>query len=155
MDVRIVPLHPRHAAIVPYLRRADVDEIWASCGLRPEIAVAYSVAMSNPGWAVELAGRPVAVFGAQTVSGGVGVPWLVGTGDIEEHPIHFYRISKKLVAEMKERFNYMENWTDARNVLSIRWLEWSGFTVEPSEPWGAAGLQFHRFWWAGSRTLHP
>lgn len=146
-NARLVKLEPRHAAIVPYLRRADVEEIWAGPGVSPKIAVAWSIAMSDPGWAVEIDDRPLALFGAQPVQGGVGVPWLVATEEIEKYPVHFFRVSRDVVDVLKERYRYLENRTDARNALSLRWLEWAGFTIEPAEPWGVAGMEFHRFWW--------
>jgi len=151
----VVKLEPRHAAIVPYIRRADVEEIWAGVGIPPALAVGFSVATSDPGWAVELHGEPVAVFGVRRVpdttgqNRRVGVPWLVATDVIERYPVHFYRVSKDIIADMRSRYDYLENWVDARNALSVRWLRWAGFTVGEPEPWGVAGLVFRRFWWEG------
>lgn len=41
-NARLVPLEPRHAGIVPHLRRADIEEIWAMSGVSPRLAVAYT-----------------------------------------------------------------------------------------------------------------
>jgi hypothetical protein len=145
--IEMVKAAPRHAAIVPYLRQADVEEIWASAGLSPAFAVAYSIAHSKDSWAVLLNGKPVAVFGVGEISAALGVPWLVATDEIERHPVRFYRTSKAVIVRMKERYAHLVNWVDARNTLSIRWLKWSGFTVEEPEPWGTYGMMFHKFWW--------
>ena len=147
MDIRIVPLEPKHASIVPHLRRADVEEIRAMTGLEPQIAVAYSIAHAAPGWAVEKDGRPEAVFGVGPVTEELGRPWLVGTDEVAKHPVLFYRISRRIVDAMKARYEKLENWVDARNTLSIRWLKWAGFYIEEPEKMGAEGRLFHRFWW--------
>jgi hypothetical protein len=147
----IVPMAARHAAIVPRIRRADYDEIWAATGLSPAIAIPYSIATSDPGWAVELHGVPVAVFGARRVARDgevIGAPWLIATDVIERYPVHFYRVSRGIIAELKNRFSRLENRTDARNRLSVRWLAWAGFTVEPPAPWGPLGIPFHRFYYS-------
>ena len=90
-----VPARPCHAAIVPYLRQADVEEIWASSGLSPGFSVAYSIAHSKDAWAILLDEKPVALFGVGEVpSSGGGIPWLVATDEIEKHTVKFYRVSK-------------------------------------------------------------
>lgn len=153
---RIVKLEPRHAAIVPYIRQADIEEIRAGVGIDPALAVGFSIATSNPGWAVELHGEPVAVFGVRR-AGRTGIPWLMATDVIEKHPVHFYRISKCIIEKLKERFDFLEKWVDERNRLSARWLSWAGFTAEEPESRGVLGLGFRRFWWRrkslGSRDI--
>lgn len=173
MKIEIVPLTAKHADIIPRLRQADIDEIWAMEGMEPKLAVAYSIACADPGWAAELDGRTEAVFGigpaqavassdardtsasmrvgpvGETLDGGrIGRPWLVGSDEIEKHPITFYRMSRGIIGEMKTRYAMLENWVDARNKLSIRWLEWGGFHIEPAENTGYENIPFHRFWWA-------
>ena len=155
MDIRIVTLEPRHADIIPRLRQADVEEIRAMTGTPPELPVTYSIMTSYPGWAAEVNGRTEAVFGAgpgrELPDGGtVGVPWLVGSNEIAKHPVEFFRISMRIIGEMRKHYDLLENWVDARNVLSIRWLDWAGFTIEPPETAGAEGRLFHRFWMKGS-----
>jgi hypothetical protein len=145
--IEMTRAEPVHAAIVPYLRRADVEEIWAATGLSPAFAVAYSIAHSRDAWAILLNGKPAGVFGAGAAGKDIGVPWLVATEEIERHPVRFYRVSRAVIEKMRQRYAYLTNWVDARNTLSIRWLEWAGFTVEPPRPYGAAGLGFCRFWW--------
>ena len=166
MDIRIVPLEARHARIVPHLRQADVEEIRAMTGLEPRIAVAFSIANAAPGWAVEVDGRVEAICGVGPVQAGascaardtsasvrvgpvtekLGRPWLVGTDEVAKHPVMFYRMSRRIVDAMRARYSQLENWVDARNGLSIRWLKWAGFYVEEPEKMGAEGQLFHRFW---------
>ena len=150
---RVVELEPRHARIVPYVREADRAEVWASAGCSVASAVAFSIATSRIGWAVEIEGEPVAIFGVGDAVGG-GVPWLLATDAVERFPVHFYRVSKGIVAGMRRRYDYLENYVDARNTLSIRWLKWAGFAVEDPEPFGAAGVDFHRFWWRNRSDMN-
>lgn len=116
----------------------------AMSGLSPAVCVAYSVATSRPGYAVLMDGEPVAVFGAGQRGDGAGVPWLVATDEMERHPVAFYRASKNFIREMAAMYDYLENWVDVRNVLSVRWLRWAGFVMEEPEPF--MGGIFHRFW---------
>ena len=148
--IEIVPAGARHAAIAPYLRRADVEEIWASSGVNPTFAVAYSIAHSKYRRAVLLNRKPVVLFGVGELPGSSetsGVPWLVATDEIEKHPVTFYRRSKSIISEMKHNYEYLTNWVDARNTLSLRWLKWSGFDIEDPAPFGSFGLMFHKFTW--------
>ena len=65
--------------------------------------------------------------------------------------MHFYRMSKIFIKWMRARFDYLENWVDARNFLSLRWLTWVGFKIGAAEPWGAFGMDFHRIFWRSDR----
>ena len=84
LNLKFVKLQTKHASIASYLRQTDIDEVTAMTGLSPEVAVAYSIAHTERGFAVELDGRPVVLFG---VSG--DMIWCVGTDDITQHPITF------------------------------------------------------------------
>jgi hypothetical protein len=163
MQVTLEKLEPRHAAIVPYLRQADVDEMTDGIGVSPAWGVAYSIAGARPGGAARVgdpgpvtggnapgppAHIPVALFGiGPTLEKGVGVPWLVATKEIERHPVRFYRISKKLFPSLAEGYERLVNWVDARNTLSLRWLAWLGFEMGPPTPFGVRGLDFHKMSW--------
>ena len=70
----------------------------------------------------------------------------MGTDEVAKHPVMFYRMSRRIVDAMRARYSQLENWVDARNGLSIRWLKWAGFYVEEPEKMGAEGQLFHRFW---------
>ena len=121
-------LKPEHAAIAAHLRKADLDEINLLSRLSPDIAVAYSIAASEKGYAVFCNGELCAIFG---VSG--GVIWLVGTDTISKHPIAFYRISRLCFKNLCKGYSRLENFVDARNFLSLRWLKWLGFKIEPAQ----------------------
>ena len=126
MNLQIVTLRPEHAAIVPHLRQQDIQEINSSCEWSPKNAVAYSIAHSERGFTAILDGKICAVFGVHQ-----GVIWLVGTEDIEKHPVAFYRHSKKIFPFLKAGYPLLENFVHVNNTLSLRWLQWLGFTIEP------------------------
>jgi hypothetical protein len=91
---------------------------------------------------------PAVIFGiGPSLEKGLGVPWLLATEEIERHPVTFYRASRRLFKEVSAGYERLVNWVDARNVLSLRWLEWLGFRMEPAVPFGAMGLGFHRMIW--------
>ena len=124
MNIKILPLSPEHAAIVPYLRKADLDEIALTCDLSPSLAVSFSIAHSDKGFAAFIDDMLCAVFGVDD-----GIIWLIGTDEISNHPISFYRVSKKIFPLLCEGYDSLCNYVDTRNTLSLRWLQWLGFHV--------------------------
>lgn len=124
--LQIVPSRPEHAAIVPYLRQADLDEIHAMTETDPAAAVSWSIASSERGYTALLDGKPCAVFGVHD-----GVIWLVGTDEITRHPVTFYRYSRRIFQKLKQGYSRLYNFVHAGNTFSLRWLRWLGFSVEP------------------------
>jgi hypothetical protein len=148
MKVVFERLEPKHAAIVPYLRQPDIDELRDGLGVGPAWGVAYSIACSRPGYAALVDEAPAVVFGVgPSLEAGTGVAWLLATNEVERHPVTFYRESKKLFPRVAEGYDRLVNWVDARNTLSLRWLAWLGFETGPPEPFGVRGLDFHRMSW--------
>ena len=141
MKLKMTRLKPEHAAITPYLRQSDIDEITAFTGISPDLAVAYSIAATERGFAVFLDGRLCAVFG---VAHG-GIIWLVGTDDITCHPITFYRVSRRIFNRLNSGYSHLENYVDTRNNQCLRWLKWLGFSIDTPKPHGAGG--FHHVIW--------
>ena len=144
--VRLKTLAPEHAKIAPYLRQEDKDEIKALSGLSPETAVAFSIASSQTGYAAYYDGELTAIFG---ISG--DEIWLVGTDIITEHPVTFFRVSRKIFHELSKGYEYLHNCVDARNKLHLRWLKWLGFTIEEAMYMGAEGMPFHHVFWIRDR----
>lgn len=129
-------------------RQADRDEVAASHGHSIERALELSVRLSYRAWFAAIDGEPAALVGVATTSllSGKASPWLLGTSVIERKPKAFLRASRALFPALIDGARYLENYVDERNTLSQRWLEWLGFTLEPAEAWGSAGLPFRRFW---------
>lgn len=110
-------------------------------------ALAESVLRSTKAWTWTADGEPIAIFGVAPVAllGGIGAPWLLGTDRVPRFPRVLVREGRRYVAEMLGLFPHLVNYVDARNVVSVRWLARLGFKVHEPQPYGAAGLPFHRF----------
>ncbi|WP_208539341.1 hypothetical protein [Algihabitans albus] len=136
------------AELAPRLRPADRREVMASHGHRPLQALIQSLRHSDLAWAGLIDGEVLALWGAGTTAllGRQGAPWLLAGRGLERHKRSFLRLSRENLARLQARYDYLENWVDARNTRSIRWLRWLGFTLEPAAPHGRFGRPFHRFW---------
>lgn len=131
-------------------RQADIDEVYAMSGRDVNSAVDDGLKFSDHAWVGTWEGEPITVFGVRGLGllGDEGTPWLLGTDRIRENGIRqaFVQLSAPYVQEMLRDFAYLENYVDARNTVSIRWLKRIGFTVDPPEPAGYLKMPFHRFW---------
>lgn len=135
--------------MAPRMRKAEVDEVWAAAHQTPLEALAASLEVSRDAqvWLVE--GRPMALFGvgSWSVLNLNGIPWLLTAEGIEDHVRPFLRDCKQAVAAMREEYAILENYVDARNDKSVKWLRWMGFTIDPAKPFGVDQLPFHRLHW--------
>jgi len=147
--VEIVPATLEHVAeMAPRMREADRQEVWASFYLTPELALSVSVRTSRHAWAGLIDGRVVCIFGVggSSVLSDVGVPWLLGTDDLDRNQFAFLRRCRQHVAQMLAGYPVLINFVDDRNKVSQRWLRWLGFTIMEPEPHGPQGLPFRKFY---------
>lgn len=72
-------------------------------------------------------------------------PWLLGSTEIERNPAPFLRYTREKMPELRRCYPWMENHVDARNIVTIRWLRWLGFTIHDAVPYGILRRPFHRF----------
>ena len=135
--------------LAPHLRAADVAEIRAASGLESVEGLVRSFDLSTHVWAVrDATGRPIALWGVGPLSlvEGRGCPWLLAADAFEALGPDIARLSRPLLAAMRDLYPRLENHVDARHRKAVRWLSWLGFTIEPAMPWGVEGRPFHRFW---------
>jgi hypothetical protein len=135
--------------LAPHLRAADVAEIQAASGLDSAEGLVRSFNLSTHVWAVrDATGRPIALWGVGPLSlvEGRGCPWLLAADAFEALGPDIVRLSRPLLAAMRDLYPRLENHVDARHRKAVRWLSWLGFTIEPAMPWGVEGRPFHRFW---------
>ena len=133
----------------PRLRAADVEEIRAASGLSPTEALRRSYDFSTHVWAVRRrGGEPIAMWGVGPLSllEGKGCPWLLAADAFEALGSDIARLSRPLLAGMRDHYPRLENRVDARHTRAVRWLSWLGFTIDPATPWGVERRPFHRFW---------
>lgn len=136
------------APIAADMRPSDVEEVWASSRFTPEQALMSSWLGSRWTYTVNDEDGPVAMFGVAPWEEGVGTPWMLATPRLMgAHRREFIVKSRLVVGQMQAEFTSLENHVDARNLASIRWLRWLGFTIHPAAPRGPFRLPFHRFTW--------
>lgn len=142
------------AELAPRLRPADVAEVLASGGHTAEQALLSSWLASRWCYTVYDQTGPLAMFGVSPWEENAGCPWMLGSQRLMDvHKRTFILGSRQVVARMQAEFTSLENYVDARNIASIRWLRWLGFTIHPAQPWGVSRLPFHRFTWT-KETSH-
>jgi hypothetical protein len=115
--------------------------------MEPLPAIRRSYERSAAKWTGTVDGVPACILGVEIVSKLTltGRPWLLGTGAVEDHALPFLRRSRFCLDAMLAIAPELENYVDARNAVSIAWLRWLGFSIDPAEPYGALGRPFHRF----------
>lgn len=142
----VLPLLAEHLpAIAAVIRHADREEIEAATG----IPIAQALTMLLPGsikaQRIVCDGLTLAIFGDAEHGYGIGVPWLISTEHVEQHPREFLRVCKPEVQDMLVRHHTLINYVDARNTGAVRWLRWLGFDFGDPVPYGHSGLPFYPF----------
>jgi hypothetical protein len=122
--------------IAANLRQADAAEVAATTREDPFWALYESWEGSTAAWLiVNETGLPIGVFGvAPHAALKVGIAWLLGTPEMEAAALTVGRQTRRFVAEMNDLYPILWANVDARNELSIKWLEWAGFTMIDADP---------------------
>lgn len=144
--IEIVPAKPSHIrTIASRMREADRDSALAGSGRSPIAALTFSYRKSACCWTAILDGRPELMWGVGEISAsaGVGAPWLLGTDAVEENFRAFLRASYEWPSQLLRQYPVLRNFVDARNTVSVRWLEWLGFRL--LDPVEFRGHQFRIF----------
>lgn len=129
-------------------RDEDEREAFSASRLSAEDAVLHSIRRSGMAVSVlDREGLAIAVFGVArpTMIGGIGVPWMMGTRDLDRYAREAVEVGREVVGAIRGHFELLRNHVDARNTRAIRWLRAVGFEVLPAEPYGAFGSPFHPF----------
>lgn len=144
----IVPATQEHVEqMLPHVRKADRNEVMASSGLPVEDLLARSVRNAEMAWAGLVDDKVACIFGVTGASflSETGYPWMIGTHLVERHAKPFLRRNRPIVKTMLNRYPYLKNYVDVRNIKAIEWLRWLGFTILPPEPFGMYRMLFHPF----------
>lgn len=153
----IVPATEAHAIeIAENMRQADVEEIWASSRSLPMASTTRSFRVSRDPKIIECVwhdtktgtadSKAMCIFGVTTPTAlsRIGCPWMLGHKDLPLHAKPFLKLSREYVRQIKQDYDILINWVDARNTLSLRWMKWVGLQVFPPEPFGPDQLPFHK-----------
>lgn len=129
------------------MRECDRREIWASHRSLPHDALTEGWRLSTLVRVGTVDDRAVCMFGvtARSALSTTGTPWMLATQELERVQRPFLRLSLPVVELMQDEYPKLENYVDARNDRTIRWLKWLGFKLAPSAPFGVSRLPFHRF----------
>jgi hypothetical protein len=147
--VRVVRADARHVARIRHvLRHADWFEVLAATGREPSRVVDQAYAMSGDCRAVERDGRAVALFGVASCPGrpGVGLPWLLGSGELESLGWAFFRRARAYLEAMHREYAVLEGRVHADNHRAVSWLERLGFVLGEPRICGPLGEEFRTFW---------
>lgn len=134
--------------LAPHLRISDQIEVWAASGMRPLDALLDSIEVSDEDmcWTATLNRHPVAMFGANRLCEEIGGIWLLASPAIYTNKRDFMRHCKAYLAKMHERYEYLTNFVDARNLPTQAWLPRLGFKpCQKVDDFGFEGVPFIQY----------
>ena len=135
------------SVLVRNMREHDKQEVNAATKMGLRNAVSTSVKMATYAKTGLVNDELVCMWGVCPISliSSSGCPWMLGTDLIKKKQKIFLRRSKPWLEDIKKDYRHLENYVDARNTLSIKWLKWLGFNMEEALPYGVNGEPFHKF----------
>jgi len=146
--VLLVPAQSkRHAReLGRIMRAADRTEILASGGMEPHKAVRASInhQYGAEAWAGYVGGDLLAVFGVVDFPTGWAAPWLMSSIYVDRYPLTFWRASRVIVADIRERYPKMVQMVYAGYGNALRWAGRLGFKVEEPVRFGKENTLFCR-----------
>lgn len=148
-DVRYYDAEPEHVdAVLAELRPQDFHELVAAAGPGVRELMQRGLRMSDEAKvAIDEYGRVLCVFGVcrQSMLSDIASPWLIGTTHLERYTSTLTRVGREYVGRWIKEYKTLINHVDARNRWSVVWLKRIGFAMDKPQPFGVAGLPFHRF----------
>ncbi len=144
----IVPTSDEHIAYMSiHARESDKDEVFKATGGSLLDALVYSRDESEECLTlVGDDGLPVVLFGVAPAHDvpGLGIPWLIATDELSQHRKTFHRYARHYRDEWLKRYRVLENYADADNVETLRWLAALGYTID-SPIFNERGYLIQRF----------
>jgi hypothetical protein len=145
--LKVVEAHPMDAIYLAS-RLRDIDDLEVrATGKTPEEALMHSFDMpkSRVYTGVNQDEEPVLMFGSVKCphNDGVGIVWLLATNKLDDHKRDFLSICPENIDLICEGYKFVYNFVHKDNKKSIRWLRWSGFTVDTSKTYDQGGEDFY------------
>ena len=130
------------------MREVDKREIWASHRSRPLESLVRSLKKSSDARTGRVDGEIAIMFGVcpHTLVSDHASIWMLGTDLLARHSVRFLRECSNGIVDISGKFRKIENYCDARNTTTLRWLDWLGFTIEEAQPYGVYEMPFHHFY---------
>jgi len=143
----IKPTQELIEAIAADMRQADADEVWASNHHTPIESLMRSWKVSNRSVIVTVNDEPCVMLGLviHDILSGTGSPWLLGTENALKYKRHFLTEVPAVIDEMLAICPSLFNYVHTENKVSMKWLEWIGFTIDEPLPYGCDNALFHKF----------
>mgnify|MGYP003150192212 CR=1 FL=1 len=141
--------------MAPKLRLADIREVIAGTGLRPDDALAMSVRISDKCWVGWENKEPIAIFGCRDSTNEEGSSanvWLLGTDHIQDVSWQFLRKSKEWMSHVSKDYDVLWAVSDSRNKVHQKWYEWLGFDVIQTLLVGPFSLPFYHIMYTKDKT---
>lgn len=136
------------ALIAPLLRKADTLEVLRMGVGSTESSIRRAIGLSDIAGIYFKGDIPLCVYGVVTASlidAETGIPWLLGTPELDQCARLFLRQTREGVTTLLERYAVLTNWVDTDYVKAIRWLRWLGFSFDAPKPVGRNGALYQRF----------
>lgn len=134
--------------IATNMRKADVDEIWASHHKTPIESLMSGWNLPGYSMIVTANDKPCLMVGVaenDTLSG-IGYPWLLGTDDVVKCRRYLMVKTPLVIDEMLNMYSKLINYVHVNNTVSIEWLKRMGFIFNEPAPYGIDGELFHKFY---------
>ena len=128
--VRSLRLHP-----------ANREEIKALVDLDEQVALSLFADSAEEIYEVKLGGATACVMGVHA-----GVVSLVFAEWVDALPLSFFKTSRKVVDELRQRYPELGGRIYCHNHFSLRWARFLGFKIDPAQPYGPKQELFHRFY---------
>lgn len=128
-------------------RKADEDEVYAMNKMTVMEALVFGFNCSDVCFTACLDGEPSLMFGVGVTSAITqqATIWMLGTSDIDKHPILFWKGSVAWIRDLRRKYPLLRNYVDDRHEMSKRWLERLGFHIGPAVRMGYEGRPFRMF----------
>lgn len=133
MKASIVQARYEHLpALADRLREHDRLELYVSMGGSTLSSLITSFECSVVSWCLLVKEQPIMIWGVapyDALLGDVGIPWMVGTDDIDTWQIYIARRASRYIGLMHVLYPRLLNYAHAGNIKALRFLEWCGFSI--------------------------
>ena len=142
--------------LTPRLRASDKEECLHYAGPHYESSLVESVVAcgDRAEAALDPDGKVIAILGCSSEHKYpfIGVPFMVGSDDIEKYPKHALTDARARTKVWAEEFPLLLNMVYAENTQTIKWLKRVGYTIGFLHNWGYSKAPFYNFY-KGDITL--
>ena len=144
----IVPRQKDIEAMKGKIRASDREEIWSAYHAGAYEELITSCVRARYKWGIRSDKGMVAIFGVTRIPGEkkIAVPWFIGTNLINKHKKFVAKTLRETLGFLMESFVFLFNYVSEKNKVSLRFLRRLGFKIEPPEPFGCEGENYHFAW---------